>query len=211
MDKFADRHEAGKFLATHLQPYLKKTNTIALALPRGGVPVAYEIATSLSIPLDVFVVRKLGVPGHEELAMGAIATGGTEIFNEKIVQDLNVSKQAIEQVLQSEQKELNRREMMYRGDTKFPRLEDKTVILIDDGIATGATVRAAIKALRAQNPAEIVLAVPVAARSTYEEIAKEVDVFICPLKPLHFYAVGLWYEDFSQTTDEEVSDLEVTH
>jgi len=207
MEKFTNRHDAGKLLAAHLQNYKKKPNTIVLALPRGGVPVAYEVAKALSLPLDVFVVRKLGVPGHEELAMGAIATGDTIIINEKIVQDLQVSKQAIEQVLDSEQKELKRREMLYRSDTQFPALKDKTVILVDDGIATGATVRAAIKALRVQKPAEIILAVPVAARPTFDEIAKEVDVFICPLIPLHFYAVGAWYEDFSQTTDNEVSDL----
>lgn len=207
MDKFADRYDAGKKLAKLLKDYKEKPNTIALALPRGGVPVAYEVAIALSIPLDVYVVRKLGVPGHAELAMGAIASGGTVIYNENIVRQLNIEKEDINHVIVQEEEELKRREAIYRGDRPFPDLKNKTILLIDDGIATGATTRAAIKGLRAHDPAELILAVPVAAQSTCEEIAKEVDKMICPLKPENFYAVGLWYEQFSQTQDEEVSEL----
>ncbi|KTD19925.1 phosphoribosyltransferase [Legionella londiniensis] len=207
MDKYIDRHDAGKKLAKFLSAYKNKPDTIALALPRGGVPVAYEIAKALLIPMDVFIVRKLGVPGHEELAMGAIASGGVTYYNDEIVSQLNLSPGAISEVIASEEKELKRREENYRGENPFPDLKGKTVILIDDGIATGATTRAAIKALKKQNPKRIVLAVPVAAASTVAEMAKEVDEIICPLKPINFYAVGLWYDNFSQTTDEEVAVL----
>lgn len=207
MEKFLDRYEAGKVLAEHLKSYVKKSNVIVLALPRGGVPVAYEIAKALFIPLDIFVVRKLGVPGHEELAMGAIATGGTVVFNDEIIRELHISKSAIDQVIQLEQQELQRRELTYRGNRPFPTLKDKTIILVDDGIATGATMRAAIKALRQQNPASIIMAVPVAAFSTCVEMEGLVDKIICPLKPHQFYAVGAWYENFSQTSDEEVFEL----
>jgi putative phosphoribosyl transferase len=207
MEKFYDRHEAGKALAELLKTYFKKNNTIVLALPRGGVPVAYEIAKILSIPLDVFIVRKLGVPGHEELAMGAIATGGTVVLNDEIVGDLRIPQSSIDHVIQSEQEELQRRESAYRNNKPFPSLTHKTVILVDDGIATGATIRAAIKALRQQKPASIIIAVPVAAHSACEEIAGLVDKIVCPLKPHDFYAVGTWYENFLQTSDEEVSTL----
>lgn len=207
MEKFFDRHEAGRVLAEQLKPYSKSSNAIVLALPRGGVPVAYEIAKALSIPLDVFIVRKLGVPGHEELAMGAIATGGMIVFNEEIVRDLHISKPAIDQVIQSEQQELQRRELSYRGNRPFPTLQNKTIILVDDGIATGATMRAAIKALHQQNPSKMIMAVPVAAFETCVEMEKLVDKIICPLKPHQFYAVGAWYENFPQTSDEEVFEL----
>lgn len=207
MNKFIDRHEAGKVLAEQLKQYAKKDDTLVLALPRGGVPVAYEIAKILSLPLDVFIVRKLGVPGHEELAMGAIATGGITVFNDEIVHGLNIPKYAIDQVIQSEKQELQRRDSTYRNNKPFPSLEGKTIILVDDGIATGATMRAAIKALRQQNPASIIIAVPVAAFSTCEEMAKLVDKIVCPLMPHEFYAVGSWYENFFQTSDEEVFDL----
>ena len=207
MDKYIDRFDAGKVLAKFLKEYYNKPDVIVLALPRGGVPVAYEIAKSLAVSLDVFIVRKLGVPWHEELAMGAIASGGTVIFNEDIIQMLNVSKTEINQVIQSEQDELKRREQMYRGDRVFPVLTDKTIILVDDGIATGATIQAAIKGIRQHNPAKIIVAVPVAATETYETIKKLADQIICPQTPSHFYAVGAWYENFSQTTDEEVFDL----
>ena len=207
MDKYIDRFDAGKVLAKFLKEYCNKPDVIVLALPRGGVPVAYEIAKSLAVSLDVFIVRKLGVPWHEELAMGAIASGGTVIFNEDIIQMLNVSKTEINQVIQSEQDELKRREQMYRGDRVFPVLTDKTIILVDDGIATGATIQAAIKGIRQHNPAKIIVAVPVAATETYETIKKLADQIICPQTPSHFYAVGAWYENFSQTTDEEVFDL----
>ncbi|HSW93280.1 MAG TPA: phosphoribosyltransferase [Gammaproteobacteria bacterium] len=207
MEKFFDRHAAGMVLAEQLKSYSKNPNAIVLALPRGGVPVAYEIAKALSVPLDVFVVRKLGVPEHEELAMGAIATGGTVVFNDEIVRELHISKFAIDQVIQSEQEELKRRESAYRGNRPFPVLKDKTIILVDDGIATGATMRAAIMALRKQNPANIVMAVPVAPFSTCVEMEGWVDKIICPLKPYQFYAVGAFYENFSQTSDEEVFEL----
>lgn len=207
MKKFMDRYEAGKLLAELLKHYEKNENAIVLALPRGGVPVAYEIAKKLSLPLDVFIVRKLGVPGHEELAMGAIATGGITVFNDEIIESLTIPKFEMDQVIQSEKQELQRRDTLYRDNRPFPVLDGKTIILVDDGIATGATIKAAIKALRQQKPANIVVAIPVAAFSTCEEIAKLVDKMICPLKPHEFYAVGVWYENFSQTSDEEVFEL----
>lgn len=207
MEKFTNREDAGKALASQLKNYANDTQTIILALPRGGVPVAYEIAQSLSLPFDILIVRKLGVPGHEELAFGAIASGGAAVFNEDIVQSLELSQQVIKEVTQKEEKELRRREQTYRGQRLFPSLKNKNVILVDDGIATGATMRAAITSLRPQKPKRIIVAVPVAARSTCEEMIKLVDQFVCPLQPLNFYAVGLWYEDFSQTTDAEVAKL----
>lgn len=207
MEKYLNRKEAGIVLATHLKDDVNQLNTIVLALPRGGVPVAYEVAKSLSIPLDLFVVRKLGVPGHEELAMGAVASGGTVIFNEPLMRQLNLEKSSIDAVLESEQKELIRREHLYRGNRPFPDLLGKTIILVDDGIATGSTMQAAIKALRKLKPDSIVIAVPVAARETCEDMGKLVDQIICPLKPIDFHAVGLWYENFSQTSDREVIEL----
>ncbi|KTD61757.1 phosphoribosyltransferase [Legionella spiritensis] len=207
MDKYSNRREAGKFLAKQLSDYANDPDVIVLALPRGGVPVAYEVAKALSVPLDVYIVRKLGVPGHEELAMGALASGGTMIFNEEIINTLFISEDAINQVIQAEENELKRREQIYRGKRPFPDLSNKTIILVDDGIATGATMRAAINGLYKQNPARIIIAVPVAALSTYEEMSVLADSIICPLKPVNFHAVGLWYSDFSQTTDKEVTDL----
>lgn len=207
MEKFYDRTEAGKILAKELKAYAKRSDVIVLALPRGGVPVAYEIAKALTVPLDILVVRKLGVPGHEELAMGAIATHNSIVFNQEIINNLNISKSIINQVIQSEKKELKRREVAYRGDRPFPELTDKTVILVDDGIATGATMRAAIVALGEQQLAQLIVAVPVAAVSTCEEIAALVDQFVCPLRPTYFYGVSMWYTYFSQTTDEEVYEL----
>jgi putative phosphoribosyl transferase len=207
MDKYFDRYEAGKVLAEYLNNYTNKPNTIVLALPRGGVPVAYEVAKALSIPLDIFIVRKLGTPNHEELAMGAIATGGILVFNDDIIQELDIPKKQIDEVIRRESQELNRRNKKYRGNRTFPDIEGKTIILVDDGIATGATIKAAIKALRLQHPASIIVAVPVAAISTCEEIASTVDKIICPLAPKHFNAVGAWYENFSQTEDEEVHEL----
>ncbi len=207
MDKFIDRYEAAIVLANSLSDYAKHPNTIILALPRGGVPVACGIAKSLSLPLDVFIVRKLGVPGHEELAMGAIASGGTAIFNESLISLLGLEQAEIDQVLHAEEKELIRREHLYRGDRPFPKLSGKTIILVDDGIATGYTMRAAIKALRKHRPKAIIVAVPVAANSTCEEMSALADSLICPLRPVNFYAVGLWYENFSQTSDNEVIEL----
>ncbi len=207
MEKFYDRHAAGKALAKQLMHYAKKKEVIVLALPRGGVPVAYEIATALDVPLDILVVRKLGVPWHEELAMGAMAGNGYVVFNQSVIDDLNISRAMIDEVIQAELKELQRREKAYRGERLFPVLADKTIILVDDGIATGATMRAAIATLKLQKQTQIIVAVPVASAAACEEIAKEVDEFICPLRPDNFLSVGAWYVDFSQTTDEEVYAL----
>lgn len=207
MNKFSDRHDAGRVLASLLTAYANHSDAIVLALPRGGVPVAYEIANALALPLDIFVVRKLGVPGHEELAFGAIASGDVIVFNSEIVNDLKIPKSAIDQVIKAEQKELQRRDVAYRGTQPFPVLKDKIIILVDDGMATGATMRAAIEATRKQQPRYLIVAVPVAADSTCQEMAPLVDEFICPLRPHDFYAVGVWYDEFLQTTDEEVHQL----
>jgi len=207
MDKYRNRQAAGKILATELKAYVKRNDVIVLALPRGGVPVAFEIAKALHAPLDVFIVRKLGVPGHSELAMGAIAMVDTYVFNEDIIADLRIPKTAIEAVIGEEKEELARRESKYRGHHTFPSLKGKTVILVDDGIATGATMRAGINALKRLMPASIIVAVPVAEKSMCDVMQALVDRFICPLRPVHFYAVGAWYDDFSQTEDEEVYSL----
>lgn len=207
MEKFVDRYEAGKALAEQLVDYKNESNTIVLALPRGGVPVAFEIAKKLSLPLDVFLVRKLGVPGHEELAMGAIASGGGVIFNEEIISSLHFGEELINRVIQTEKEELKRRESLYRKNKPPLELKNKKIILVDDGIATGASMLAAIEAIRKTAPAEITIAVPVAAYDTYKELAAKVDHFVCLLKPVNFYAVGLWYDDFTQTSDREVSEL----
>lgn len=207
IDKYSDRYEAGKILVEHLKEYANNPAVIVLALPRGGVPVAYEIAKALAVPLDVFIVRKLGVPGQEELAMGALAMQGTIVFNDEIVQGLNIQKAAIDRVIQAEQQELQRRIAAYRGNRPFPDLTDKIIILVDDGIATGATMRAAITALQQQKPAQIVVAVPVAAITSCEEIAMLAVKIVCPLTPQPLYSVGAWYVDFTQTTDVEVRDL----
>lgn len=207
MNKFFDRYDAGIILAKYLKEYANNPNVIILALPRGGVPVAYEIATALSAPLDVFIVRKLGLPGHEELAIGAIASGGTVFFNELLMSQLNINRLSIQNVIEKEQEELVRREHLYRGNKAFPNFKEKIVLLVDDGIATGATMRAAIEALRKHKPTAIVIAVPVAAYSTCEEMAPLVERIVCPLKPIDFYAVGLWYEHFPQISDHEVIKL----
>lgn len=210
---FANRREAGKILADMLMPYANQDDLIVLALPRGGVPVAYEIAKTLHAPLDVFIVRKLGVPWHEELAMGAIATPHVVVFNESVINSVGVSQEDIDKVIQTESQELRRRNKVYRGGRPFPDLTHKTIVLVDDGIATGATMRAAIQALRQQNPTEIVVAVPVAALDTCEELSRTVDQFVCPLTPEDLHAIGAWYGDFSQTEDEEVRQLlsDTTH
>lgn len=204
---YLDRREAGAVLAESLKAFKNQKDTIILGLPRGGVPVAYEVAQTLRTPLDVFIVRKLGVPGQPELAMGAIASGNTVIFNEDIIHHLGISKTAIDRIIQAEKIELARREQSYRGKKPFPDLTRKTVILIDDGIATGATMRAAVKALRQMHPTKIVIAVPVAEKSTCKKMSEIADEVICPQQPDDFYAVGAWYENFSQTTDEEVREL----
>src|SRR2546426_1335185 len=189
-----NRTEAGKLLATKLTDYADRPDVLVLALPRGGVPVAYQVAKALHVPLDVFLVRKLGVPGHEELAMGAIATGGVCVLNEDVVQMLHIPNRVIEEVAAKEQQELERREHLYRDGRPPPDVRDCTVILIDDGLATGATMRAAIKALQQQHPARIVVAVPVAAPQTCEELSTQVDEIICAKTPELFYGVGYWYE-----------------
>jgi predicted phosphoribosyltransferase len=204
---FRDRSEAGRLLAEKLAAYANRPDVLVLALPRGGVPVAYEVARALGAPLDVFLVRKLGVPGHEELAMGAVATGGVRVLNDQVVRALGIPDYVIDAVTAWEQQELARRERLYRGDRPPPEVRGRTVILVDDGLATGATMYAAIQALRQQQPARIVVAVPTASPETCNELRKEVDDVICAITPEPFYGVGLWYEDFSQTTDEEVRDL----
>lgn len=207
MDRYRDRKEAGQVLAQKLQAYANRNDVIVLALPRGGVPVGFEIAKSLGVPLDVFIVRKLGVPGYSELAMGAIAMGGAQVFNDDVIREFSISKEEIKAVITSEEAELERRVFAYRGDHPFPSLHDKTVILVDDGIATGATMRAAVKALRQLQPTSIIIAVPVAAKDMCESIQLLVNELICPLRPPFFHAVGAWYDDFSQTEDEEVYTL----
>lgn len=207
---YLDRHDAGRRLAAELESYAdaaKQGELLVLALPRGGVPVAYEVARALAAPLDVLVVRKLGVPGHEELAMGAIAFGETRVLNESIIRDLRIKPGAIEAAAQREAPILRERERSYRGDRSWPSLKGRIVILVDDGLATGATMRAAIMALRRQGPAKIVVGVPVASPETCAEIRAEVEEIFCALTPPYFLGVGQWYRDFSQTTDAEVRDL----
>jgi len=204
---FRDRREAGRLLGAALAAYANRPDVLVLALPRGGVPVAYEVARALGAPLDVFLVRKLGVPGHEELAMGAIASGGVRVINDELVRALRIPDEVIEAIVEQEQQELARRERLYRGARPPPDVRGRIMILVDDGLATGATMYAAVKALRQQQPARIVVAVPIAAPETCEQLSGEVDDIICTVTPESFYAVGLWYEDFSPTTDEEVRDL----
>jgi predicted phosphoribosyltransferase len=207
MKLFRDRRQAGRLLAEKLAAYANRPDVIVLGLPRGGVPVAYEVARALNALLDVFLVRKLGVPGHEEFAMGAIATGGIRVLNNDTVGALRIAYDMIEAVAAKEQQELARRERLYRGNRPPPDVRGKTVILVDDGLATGATMHAAIKALRPQQAGRIVVAVPISPPETCEQLREDVDDIICAVTPEPFYAVALWYEDFSQTTDEEVRDL----
>jgi predicted phosphoribosyltransferase len=207
MHRFHDRREAGQRLARQLTAFRGRGDVIVLALPRGGVPVAYEIARDLKAPLDVFVVRKLGVPWHPELAMGAIAGKGTEILNGDVVTAYNIPPHVIRAVAEREADELQRRLKQYRGDRPFPDLWGRTVIVVDDGLATGSSMRAAISALKQEHPKAIVVAVPVAAAQTCQELREEVDAVVCLFTPPDFSAVGRWYEDFSQTTDEEVHEL----
>jgi putative phosphoribosyl transferase len=205
--RFHNRTEAGRLLARELERYAGRDDVVVLALPRGGVPVGYEVGKTLGAPLDVCVVRKLGVPGHRELAMGAIASGGLIVRDQELVHRLGIPEQLIQRAIADELRELERREAAYRGDREPRKLEGKTVILVDDGLATGATMRAAALAVREQSPARVIVAVPVAAAETCDRLRSDVDEVICILTPEFFYAVGFWYDDFSQTSDEEVREL----
>ena len=204
---FANRRQAGKKLATQLVNYANRSDVLVLALPRGGVPVGFEVARALRAPLDVFLVRKLGVPGHEELAMGAIGTGGVRVLNEEVTSQMQISSSAIDEVARREEQELKRRERLYRGDRAAPSVQGCTVILIDDGLATGSTMRAAATALRKMQPSKIIVAVPVAAAETCADLRNEVDEVVCGATPEPFMAVGAWYSDFEQTSDDEVREL----
>ena len=205
--QFRNRTEAGQILAERLTDYANRTDVIVIALPRGGLPVAYEVARSLNAPLDVFVVRKLGVPGHEELAMGAIATGGVRVLNRAVVESLLIPEAVINRVAARELRELERRERAYRDDRPAPEVQGRTVILVDDGIATGATMRAAVAALRQMEAARIIVATPTCALDTARKMGPEVDEVVTVTAPARFRGVGEWYEDFSQTTDDEVREL----
>ena len=204
---FRDRADAGRQLLSKLGTYKGRPDVLVLGLPRGGIPVGYEVARGLGAPLDVFVVRKLGVPGQEELAMGAIASGGVRILNQDIVQAMAIPAHVIDSVTSTEVQELARRERLYRGDRPAPDVMGRTVILVDDGLATGATMRAAVAALRRMKPKRIVIAVPIAAVPTRREFAGEVDEIVCLHTPEPFFSVGFWYDDFSQTTDDQIRDL----
>jgi len=194
-------------LAEKLAGYANDPSVLVLGLPRGGVPVAYEVARALGAPLDVFVVRKLGVPGHRELAMGAIASGGVRVLNEEVLRVLNISNAMIDLVAAQEQQELERQQRAYRGDAPFPELSGRKIIVVDDGLATGSTMRAAVRALRQSNPARIIVAAPVAAAETYGSLGREADEMVCCEVPETFYAVSMWYEEFGQTSDQEVREL----
>lgn len=207
MTVFRDRAEAGQRLAEKLIQFAGHPDVIVLALPRGGVPVAFEIAKALKAPMDVFVVRKLGLPGHEELAMGAIASGGVAVINDSVVRPSHVPLQVIRAVAAAELKELKRRERAYRGDRPLPDLRKRTVIVADDGMATGATMGVAVAALRHLQPARIIVASPTASRFACAELSRKADECVCIMTPEPYYAVGVWYDDFSQTTDQEVREL----
>jgi putative phosphoribosyl transferase len=207
MKRYRDRGDAGRVLAGLLRDYAGRDDVVVLGLPRGGVPVAAEVARALGAPLDVFMVRKLGVPGHEELAMGAIASGGVRVLNPQVIDALHIPGKTIEMAVQREQRELARRELAFRGDRPAPALRGRTAILVDDGLATGATMRAAVAALRALEPARIVVAVPVGAEEACEHFREVADEVVCALMPRPLDAVGLWYEDFGQTSDAEVQAL----
>lgn len=204
---FPNRYVAGQWLATKLQDYANRPDVIVLALPRGGVPVAFEVATALHVPMDVFIVRKLGVPGHEELAMGAIASGGVRLLNQNVIQGFGIPQNLIEMITEKEQRELERQEREYREGRPPLDVRGRTVILVDDGLATGASMHVAVAALKQKHPAHIVIAVPVAAQETCNEFQGEVDQVVCSVTPEPFWSVGQWYDDFSQISNEEVRDL----
>jgi predicted phosphoribosyltransferase len=205
--KFADRGEAGRILAQELLEFRGRPDVIVLALPRGGVPVAFEVATALEAPLEVFTVRKIGAPWNPELAIGAIASGGRRIFDPIALRQLQLPPDEIERMVAGETEELERRERLYRESRPFPALAGRIVILIDDGLATGATMRVAVEAVRAEYPAQVIVAAPVASREACEMLAEVADRVVCVDTPEPLYGVGMWYEDFSQTSDEEVLDL----
>ena len=206
-ERFLNRSEAGRQLAAELARYAGRSDVLVLGLPRGGVPVAFEIAVALDAPLDVFIVRKLGLPGHEEFGIGAIASGGVRVVDESVLRAYGVDADMLDRITERERSELERRERRYRDDRPFPTVVNRVVILVDDGLATGSTMRAAIAALREEGPREVVVAVPVGAPETCTAIAKLADDVVCLETPDPFYAVGLWYHDFEQTEDEEVHDL----
>jgi predicted phosphoribosyltransferase len=207
MSAFRDRRDAGRKLAQALSHYADRSDVTIFALPRGGVPVAYEVALALNAPMDVFVVRKLGLPGREELAIGAIGSGGVRVLNDDVIRILNVPQEMVNIVARRELEELQRREHIYRGDRTAPEVRDRTVLLIDDGLATGASMRAAVVGVRAQRPARIVIAVPTAAREVCDAFQFNVDEMVCLTTPEPFYGVSRWYEVFSQVDDEEVRAL----
>ena len=205
--RFRNRTEAGQLLARKLTQYANRSDAIVLGLPRGGVPVAFEVATALNLPLDICLVRKLGVPGHQELAMGAIALGGVQILDDDVLAWLRITGHTIGEVAAQELQELQRRDRVYRGNRPQPSLRDRVVILVDDGLATGSTMRAAIGVVKPQQPQRIVVAVPVASPETSEQLRTEVDEVVCLITPPLFYAIGMWYEEFAQTTDAQVCEL----
>src|ERR1700704_2167285 len=207
MFPFRDRVEAGPMLATTLQEYANRDDVVVLALPRGGVPVGFEVAKALHAPLDVFVVRKLGLPGQEELAMGAIASGGVRVLNRDLLRALGIPEEVVDQITQEEQRELEPREREYRDERSPIDVRGKTVILVDDGLATGSSMRVAVLALKPKGPAQVVVAVPVAPADTCAELQSVADKVVCAVTPQPFLGVGQWYEDFSQTSDEEVREL----
>jgi putative phosphoribosyl transferase len=204
---FRDRFDAGQFLAQKLLKYRHEPDVLVLALPRGGVPVAFEVAKALDAPLDVFLVRKLGVPGHEELAMGAVADGDVVVLNEDVVGPLNIPQDTIDRVTRRERQNISEQREKYRGGQPAPKVRDATVILVDDGLATGSTMRAAVTALRRQEPRQLIVAVPVGAAETCAELAGEADEVICAVMPENFMAVGVWYDDFAPTSDNTVRTL----
>lgn len=205
--RFKDRAEAGSLLAKKLNPYAHEKNGVVLALPRGGVPVAFEIAHALELPLDVFVVRKLGVPGQEELAFGAISSGGETVMNEWITNQAGLSRASIDRIIEKEFREIERREALYRPGRPPIEIAGRTLILVDDGLATGATMRAAVSALRQSGPTRIVVAVPVASSEAFEQMSRLADECVCLATPDPFFGVGAWYDDFSQVSDDEVREL----
>jgi len=205
--RFHDRRHAGRELAARLEEYRQSENLLLLGLPRGGVPVAYAVSEELQVPMDTFIVRKVGVPGHEELAMGAVASGGVSVYNEGVIRGLNVPSDVFESAAEQEKREVKRREESYRGHRANVTIAGRTVILIDDGLATGASMRAAVEAVRQQGPSRLVVGVPVAARTVADEFREMVDHFVCVNEVDELDGVGRWYEDFTQTTDEEVREL----